>query len=76
MQWYSNDCTIFIDLTYLINIVKVCLHTLDSDVFVGFGGLRLEDFGEGALALLANQPILCTSEISNSNRLLKFVFQA
>ena len=56
-------------LTYLINIVKVGLHALDCDVFVGFGGLCLEDFGEGALALLAYQPILCTSE-SYKNRLI------
>ena len=34
------------------------LHTLDGDVLARLDALGLEHLGEGALALLANQPVL------------------
>ena len=44
--------------TYLINVIEVGLHALYRDIFVRLGRLRLENFRECALALLANQSVL------------------
>ena len=44
--------------TYLIDVIKVGFHALNSDVFVGLGGLGLEHFGESTLSFLADQSVL------------------
>jgi hypothetical protein len=43
---------------YLLDVVEVSLHTLNSDVLVGLGALCLEHLTESTLALLANQAVL------------------
>jgi hypothetical protein len=47
-----------INLTYLINIVKVSLHALDGDILSCFNGLGFQYLRERALTLLAYQSIL------------------
>ena len=44
--------------TYLIDVIKVGFHALNSDVFVGLGRLGLEHLGESTLAFLADQSVL------------------
>ena len=44
--------------TYLIDVIKVCFHALNSDVFIGLCGLGLENFRESTLSLFADQPVL------------------
>lgn len=43
--------------TYLFDFGKLSLHTLDGDEIVGFDGLRLQYFREGAFALLRYESI-------------------
>ncbi len=47
--------------TYLVDVLKVSLHALYGCVFPGLDGLRLEHLGESALALLADEPVLCAA---------------
>jgi hypothetical protein len=44
-------------VTYLFDVVEVGLHALDGDLFVGLDLLGLQHLGEGALSLLAYQPV-------------------
>jgi len=46
-------------MSYLIYVVEVGFHALDSDVLVSFGGLRFQYFRKRSLALLADESILC-----------------
>ncbi len=51
-----RDLAEVVDLVYGVEVV---LHALDGDVLARLDALGLEHFGEGALADLRNQPVLC-----------------
>ena len=56
-----------INLTYLINIVKVSLHALDGNIFPCFNGLSFQYLRECALTLLAYQAILYRNIVNSSD---------
>ena len=43
----------------LLQGIEVVLHTLDRDILAVLDALGFEHLGEGALALLPNQSVLC-----------------
>ena len=52
----------FSEIVDLIDGVKMVLHALDGVVLAILDALGFEDLGEGALALLGDEPILCARE--------------
>ena len=59
--WISLKLLTYKELTavllYLLDRVEVVFHALDGHVFTSLDALRLEHFGKGAFALLANQSV-------------------
>ena len=46
-----------VTIIYLLNVIEMCLHALNSNILVSFGALGFKDLRESALTFLANQPV-------------------
>ena len=57
IHFISDDDDFFHTMTYLVYIIEMSFHALDSDIFVCFGRLGFQNFRECAFTLLAYQPV-------------------